>query len=197
MDGDPPKGTARVDLRDFDNSHDAPPQDPPEPSANSESESESEHFVRIQVSSDTEPHPPDQSQESPEQAGEVEPVPDDAHFFQEKFQDFMHQRRELHITVDSQNVDLLPAPLRPMINQIITKIKRWAGRGPTGLALEALQLLVHELNEYLLLQNRREDPDYEQRCLWLLRRVHACTLDTEKIARKLKDAAAPRALDEY
>jgi hypothetical protein len=66
-----------------------------------------------------------------------------------------------------------------------------------GPALTALQDLTTRVNEFLELQTHRDESDYELQCRELLGAIYQDTIKTQKMTRRLKDAAIPRALAEY
>jgi hypothetical protein len=157
----------------------------------SDAEGESDCYVPVQVSSDTtEEHQDDHSE------GGVHVDQSDQSIC-DKFERFMKNKHQVRIEIDIERIDLLPPQLRQPITNIVTKISRWDARGPSGPALVALPDLADRLNGFLELQLRREDRDYELRCRDLLKLISQNTLKTQKVTRELKDAAIPRALDEY
>jgi hypothetical protein len=113
------------------------------------------------------------------------------------FEQFLQQKQKGAIQIDEAKADLLPAKLRSPIKNVIAKINRWSLRNPTGPALIALRDLADRLNDFFDLQARRDDYDYEPRCRDLLRMIYQDTIETQKMTRRLKDAAIPRALAEY
>jgi hypothetical protein len=151
---------------------------------------EEEYYVPVQVSSDTEEHPDHESD------GGVHVDASDRNIG-DQFERFIRDRHQVRIEIAADRVDQLPPQLRQPITNIITKIRRWALRNPSGPALSGLQDLADRLNEFLELQTRRNDHDYEARCRDLLRAIYQNTLETQRVTRELKDAAIPRGLDEY
>ena len=115
----------------------------------------------------------------------------------DKFNQFMREREQGITTIDESRVELAPPTLRPTLLTLIKNIKRWSARNPTGASLNALQILVERLDEYLELQTRRDDPNYEEQCRGLLGMIYKNTSQAQRLARDLKDAAAPRPIDEY
>lgn len=125
-------------------------------------------------------------------------IPDDESLLREKFQQFMEEKKHKCVLyLDESRVNLLPAPLRPPIQKIINTIKRLTARNPTGAPLSALQILAERLDEFLELQNHRADRDYDLRCRDLLSIIYRNTIEAQRLSRQLRDAAAPRSLDEY
>lgn len=125
-------------------------------------------------------------------------IPDDESLLREKFQQFMEEKKHKCVLyLDESRVNLLPAQLRPPIQKIINTIKRLTARNPTGAPLSALQILAERLDEFLELQNHRADRDYDLRCRDLLSIIYRNTIEAQRLSRQLRDAAAPRSLDEY
>lgn len=114
-----------------------------------------------------------------------------------KFQKFLAEKQQCVLQLDESRVQYVPPTLRAPINTIITKLKRWTLRNPTGASLSALQILAERLDEFLDLQTQRDNSDYEARCRDLLSMIYQNTIEAQRLARKLKDAATPRSLDEY
>ena len=116
----------------------------------------------------------------------------------DRFNEFMEEKKPkcvLHL--DESRVNLLPAQLRTPIQIIITKIKRWAARNPTGAPLSALQILAERLDEFLELQERRNERDYENRCKDLLSIIYRNTIEAQRLSQQLREQATPKGLDEY
>lgn len=125
-------------------------------------------------------------------------IPDDESILREKFQQFMEEKKQKCVLyLDEGRVNLLPAPLRPPIQNIINTVKRLTARNPTGAPLSALQILAERLDEFLELQKHRTDRDYDLRCRDLLSIIYRNTIEAQRLSRQLRDAAAPRSLDEY
>jgi hypothetical protein len=168
-----------------------PPPSPAAPVSDSGLDGDQEYYVPVQVSSDTAEDHPDHDSDGGVHVDESERNIGD------KFESFIKNKRQVRIELAIDRVDLLPPQLRQPITNIITKIRRWALRNPSGPALSGLQDLADRLNEFLELQTRRNDHDYEVRCRDLLRAIYQDTLETQRVTRELKDAAIPRGLDEY
>lgn len=125
-------------------------------------------------------------------------IPSDGDILRAKFQQFMEQKKQKCVLyLDEGRVNLLPAPLRQPIQNIINTVKRLTARNPTGAPLSALQILAERLDEFLELQEHRSDRDYELRCRDLLSIIYRNTIEAQRLSRQLRDAAAPRSLDEY
>ena len=115
----------------------------------------------------------------------------------EKFSQFIQNREEVSISIDESKVEFAPPALRTTLNTLIKNVKRWAARNPTGASLEALQILAERLDEFLELQTRRDDPEYDEKARELLNMIYKNTSQAQRLARNLKDAAVPRPVDEY
>jgi hypothetical protein len=166
-------------------------ESPETPQANADagdSDANQDSYVPIQVSSDTaeEPH-----------SDVAVRVDQSDHSLGERFERFVKEKHDVRIEIEMSRIDLAPPMLRQPLTNIVTKIKRWAARNPSGPALTSLQDLADRLNDLLELQLHREDHDYELRCRDLLRVIYQNTLETQRVTRQLKDASIPRALDEY
>ncbi|OHT16962.1 hypothetical protein TRFO_41429 [Tritrichomonas foetus] len=127
-----------------------------------------------------------------------ENLPDDDNILRQKFQQFIEEKKQKCVLMlDEGRVGLLPSQLRQPIQNIINQVKRWVNRNPTGASLSALQILAERLDEFLELQEHREDRNYEARCRDLLSMIYRNTIEAQRLARQLRDAATPRSLDEY
>lgn len=195
-----PDGVNEVDLDQWDQEHERRVDDKPGEPA-SETEMGNENFVPIEAS-DSEDDKQRRKKGDDDMIGTSEQeflsenMGEDANI-DEKFKKFIKAKQKVVLSLDESRVGLLPPQLRQPIQNIITKIKRWAARNPSGSALSALQILAERLDEFLELQHHRETRDYEAQCRDLLSMIYQNTIEAQRMARKLKQAAAPRSLDEY
>lgn len=210
MDRDLPAGVEEVDMEQWDEDmiddmeEHSTPKEPRSADPTSEMDLGNESFLPIEVSSPSGPEPHTQEKndedefvEMSEQEFVSENLVTSGNSLGDKFKDFLREKQRVVLDLDEKRVSLLPAPLRQPIQNIIAKIKRWASRNPTGASLGALQVLADRLDEFLELQQHREDHDYEAQCRDLLTIIYQNTIEAQRMSRKLKDAAIPRALDEY
>lgn len=199
-----PEGVNEVPLDQWDQDHErrdsAPSTDdrPGEPA--SETDMGNEVFVPIEASDsedDTQRRKKDDDMIGTSEQEFVSENLEDNSTINEKFKKFIKSKQKVVLSLDESRVALLPPQLRQPIQNIITKIKRWAARNPSGSSLSALQILAERLDEFLELQHQRETRDYEAQCRDLLSMIYQNTIEAQRMARKLKEAATPRSLDEY
>lgn len=139
-----------------------------------------------------------EEEDLPESDEEVSPQTKESKEIVSKFQKYLNQAKKTStINIDVSRVELAPPNIRKGLYQIIKNVERLSKRNPTNASLSALQVLVERLDEFLEMQTRREDPNYDQMCIYLLNVIYRNTVEAQRLSRSLRDAAKPRPLDEY
>jgi len=132
------------------------------------------------ISSDSNPNEEHNSKQN-------ENIPVNSQEIVKKFQEFAS--RKMGFAIDEGLLVYAPPTIRPPIEKIIKNIKKWSKRNPTDETMVALNILVKRVNEFLELQQKRDEPEYDSQCRNLLTLIYNNTVEAQRLARSLKDSA--------
>ena len=158
-----------------------------EPGSFSEIQIGNDEFVPIELSSDSDDIRKNQISKENLNLNNINIV--------EKFKKFT--KKKVNFMIDESLLELAPPQSKPILQTLIKNVKKWMKRNPTDEALFALEILIKRIQEFLELQTRRDDPEYEELCRDLLSLIYKNTVEAQRLSRKLKEEAQPRSIDEF